>query len=167
MGIGLVGARPVASDQKKGADKGVDGRLFFHDDVASGATKQIIFSVKSGHLKADDVRALGHVIDRENAQIGVLITLEKPSNLMRADAAGAGIYSSPWGTKHPRLQILTVEDLLDGKAAVNMPPSGDIRTFRKAPKAKNRERADYSTLPFGEPTTVTQQPLIDFDMAPE
>lgn len=44
--LGLVGARPV--EQKKGADKGIDGRLYFHDDVASAKTKQIIFSVKAG-----------------------------------------------------------------------------------------------------------------------
>lgn len=38
--LGLVGAR--TSEQKKGADQGVDGRLYFHDERA-GATKQIIF----------------------------------------------------------------------------------------------------------------------------
>lgn len=48
--LGLVGARVAAGEQKRGADKGIDGRLYFHDDRASGQTKQIIFSVKSGHV---------------------------------------------------------------------------------------------------------------------
>jgi hypothetical protein len=49
--LGFVGAR--ISHVKKGADKGIDGRLYFHDDP-KGPTKQIIFSVKGGdtvHVK--------------------------------------------------------------------------------------------------------------------
>jgi DNA modification methylase len=133
--LGLVGARPAPVDQKKGADKGIDGRLYFHDDTESGKTKQVIFSVKSGGLKADDIRALGHVIEREKAQIGVLISMEDPTKKMRTDAASVGFYKSPWGTAHPRLQILTVEELLAGDR-IDMPPSHDLRTFKKAPKAK-------------------------------
>jgi DNA modification methylase len=111
--LGKVGARHAAGKAaKKGADKGIDGRLFFHDDP-SGPTRQIVLSVKGGKLKADDVRALGHVRERESADIGVLLTLHAPSPGMRADAASGGFYDSPWG-KHPRLQILTVEELLQG-----------------------------------------------------
>ena len=56
------------------------------------------------------------------------------------EAAGAGFYESPWGTRHPRLQILTMADLLDvaifsGKG-IDMPSSRDLRTFKKAPKAR-------------------------------
>ncbi len=133
--LGLVGARPLQSEQKKGADKGIDGRQFFHDDAETAKSKQVIYSVKSGHLKADDVRAISHVLERENAEIGVLISMEEPTQKMRTDAASVGFYKSPWGTTHPRLQILTIAELLDGKR-VDMPPSLDLRTFKKAPKAK-------------------------------
>jgi hypothetical protein len=134
--LGLVGARPA--EQKKGADKGIDGRLYFHDEP-QGPTKQVIFSVKAGKLKADDVRALGHVVTRENAQIGVLITMEQPTKQMRADAASTGFYDSPVG-KHPRLQILTIAELLDGKTidAPSRAQRVDV-TFRRAPKAERRE----------------------------
>ena len=44
--LGLAAARPT--EQKKGADRGIDGRLYFHDEGRNGKTKQIIFSVKSG-----------------------------------------------------------------------------------------------------------------------
>jgi len=60
--LGLVGARPV--EQKKGADKGIDGRLYFHDESEGGKTKQIIFSVKAGHTGSGDVRDLRGVIER-------------------------------------------------------------------------------------------------------
>ena len=145
--LGLVGARPV--EQKKGADKGIDGRLFFHDDMDSGATKQVILSVKAGSVSVSHLRDLRGVIDREKAQLGVLIAMKDPSGPMRAEAAGAGFYESPWGTKHPRLQILTVADLLDGKK-IDMPPSRDIRTFKKAPKVKKTPKDKYNHLPLEE-----------------
>ena len=79
---------------------------------------------------------------------------------MRVEAASAGFYASPWGTNHPRLQIRTVAEMLAGQG-IDMPPSRDLRTFKKAPKAKGKgkaERPDYSVLPFmsrqDDPTSV-------------
>lgn len=133
--LGLVGARPT--EQKKGSDKGIDGRLYFHDEPG-GKTKQIIFSVKAGHnLGVAYVHELRGVIEREGAQIGVLITMYDPTKPMRTDVASAGFYISPWG-KHPRLQILTVGELLAGKK-IDMPPAQGVNvTFEKAPKAKKQ-----------------------------
>lgn len=133
----LVNARPV--EQKKGADKGIDGRLFFHDEAESGKTKQIVFSVKAGVLHANYVRDLRGVVEREKAAIGVLIAMNDPTKPMRAEAASAGFYESPWGSKHPRMQILTVGELLAGKV-VDAPPSRDLRTFKKALKAKPKPK---------------------------
>ena len=47
----MVGARPM--EQKKGADRGIDGRIYFTDPTNGGKTRQIIISVKGGNLKAD------------------------------------------------------------------------------------------------------------------
>jgi len=141
--LGLVGARPV--EQKRGADKGVDGRLFFHDDAEAQETKQIVLSVKSGKGQVGHVRDLRGVVEREKAAMGVLISMQDPTGPMRAEAASAGFYQSPWGTKHPRLQVLTVQELLAGKR-IDMPPSRDLRTFKKAPKAKRRPRGGMSNL---------------------
>ncbi len=139
--LGLVGARPT--EQKKGADKGIDGRLYFHDEAERGKTKQVIFSVKAGKTGAAHIRDLRGVIERENASIGALLTMQAPTGPMKKEAASAGFFESTWGagetTKHPRLQILTIEDLLDGRG-VDMPPTRDIRTFKKAPKAKKNPR---------------------------
>jgi hypothetical protein len=81
------------------------------------------------------------VVEREGAQIGVLITLQEATQPMRSEAAGAGFYASPWGN-HPRLQILTVAELLEGKG-IDCPPQEQVNvTFKKAPKAKSAGDAD-------------------------
>jgi hypothetical protein len=136
--LSLVLARPT--EQKKGADKGIDGRLYFHDEGPNGETKQILFSVKAGHVTPVHVRELRGVVERERAAIGVLISMEEPTQHMRAEAASAGFYSSPWNGKgYPRLQLLTIADLLSGKR-VEYPPCRDNRTFKKAPKVARRGR---------------------------
>ena len=139
--LGLVGARPI--EQKKGADKGIDGRLYFHEKDG-GETKQVIFSVKAGGTNASHVRDLHGVIDRDNAAIGVLITMEEPTKPMRAEAASGGSYTSPWGV-HPKLQILTVKELLEGKK-INMPPVHQVNvTYKRAPK-QQKKKGDQPTL---------------------
>lgn len=135
--LGLVDARPV--EQKKGADKGIDGRLPFHDDMEGGETKEIIFSVKAGGVTSSHLRDLHGVLGREGAAIGVLLSMEPPTKPMRTEAASAGFYSSPWGTKHPRLQMLTIEELLDGRV-IDRPASRDDRAFRKAAALKVAEK---------------------------
>lgn len=111
--LGLVGARPV--EGKKGADQGVDGRLFFHDDP-SQPTKEIVISVKAGALKAEFVRDLRGVKEREGAQIAALLSMRPFTDKMRQEAASAGFYTLPGSsTRFPTMQLLTVEDLLAGK----------------------------------------------------
>ena len=131
--LGLVGARPV--EQKKGADKGIDGRLYFHDESGAAKTKQIVLQVKAGHATPEHVRSLRGVVDRENAEIGVLISMQESTAAMRAEAASAGTYKSPWRQKsYPKLQIITVAELLEGKR-IEYPPSKQVNvTFKKAPK---------------------------------
>lgn len=134
--LGLVGAR-VATSAKKGGDLGIDGRLYFHDDAGANATtKQVVFSVKAGHLVPTYVRDLRGVIEREEAQIGVLLSFEKPSAGMRAEAASGGFYRSPWGTDHPRLQLLTVGELLDGNNVDYPHLTGGNVTHRRAPRSR-------------------------------
>ncbi len=146
----LIGAKAFGSEAgkkegKKGADKGVDGMMVFADDN-SGKAKKVIVSVKGGqNVSVSQIRDLGHVIDRENAAIGVYVTLEKPTKPMIEEAAGKGFYHSPgWNKDYPRLQILTVEDILNG-AQVNLPPN--IDTFKQAQKVV-AESDDQGKLGF-------------------
>jgi hypothetical protein len=135
--LGLVGARPM--EGKKGADKGIDGRLYFHEGVATD-TKQVILSVKAGrNVGVAMVRDLGHVVQRENAQIGVLITMSEPTQPMRTEAASAGFYHSSYFSRdYPRLQIRTVAELLEGKGIDYPAIAGGNVTFKRAQRVKEK-----------------------------
>jgi hypothetical protein len=76
--LSLVGARPT--EEKKGADKGIDGRKYFFEVPNTQRTRQIIFSVKGGATGVSHVRDLRGVVEREKAAIGVLITLHPPTS---------------------------------------------------------------------------------------
>lgn len=137
--LSLVKARPLGGpgsgrEGKKGKDQGIDGVITFIDDT-TGKAKRAIVQVKSGRVKAGDVRDLRGVVEREGAALGIFITLEPPSREMEAEAA-AGFYHSPgWHRDYPRLQLLTIADLLDGRA-VQMPPTAT--TFKKADRVAER-----------------------------
>ena len=145
----LIGARALGAEKgqkegKKGSDKGIDGIMVFTDDN-SGKAKRVIVSVKSGHVNVSHIRDLGHVIERENAAIGVFLTLEPPTKPMLAEAAEKGFYHSPgWNKGYPRLQILTVEDLLNGKT-VDLPPN--LQTYKQAGKVSG-QNTDQGALGF-------------------
>jgi DNA modification methylase len=142
--LGLVNARPT--EIKKGMDKGVDGRLYFHDEREKGKTNQIILSVKGGKLKPEYVRELPTIVDREKAVIGVLISIETPTKHMIKEALNAGYYENPWWGRYPKIQLLTVEDLLKGKT-IEYPHVGKSdRTFKAAPKAVKKKRAEQQDL---------------------
>ncbi len=128
--LGLVGARPTPAEEKKGADKGIDGRLFFHDEPQGGKVKQAIFSVKPGKPDVAELRDLRGVIDREKAAIGVLVTLQDPTGPMKAEAASAGCYASPWGTKRPGRRVGHPYPSLSGESSTGTnqrPPGGPRR----------------------------------------
>jgi hypothetical protein len=99
-------------------------------------------------VTASYLRDLHGVLEREKAEIGVLLCMEEPTAPMRKECASAGFYTSPWG-KHARLQILTVEDLLTGKG-IDRPPAQTSVTYKRAPKAQLQVR-ETSPMPFGEP----------------
>lgn len=135
--LSLVRARPLGGQEgsktgKKGSDKGIDGVITFIDD-AGGKPKQVLVQVKSGHVKSGDIRDLKGTVEREKAALGVFVTLEAASKDMQTEAVQAGFYKSPgWDKDYPRLQIMTIEDLLHG-AEVKMPPA--YGTFKQAPRA--------------------------------
>ena len=132
--LDLVGARPA--EQKKGADKGIDGKIIFQGD-APGKFEQVIISVKAGHVTANHVRDLRGVVEREKAAIGVLISMEDPTKPMQTEAVTAGFFESKtWGKKYPKVQLLTIAELLAGKK-IEMPPIKQVgATFKKAEKFK-------------------------------
>ncbi len=139
--VSLIQAKPLGGQAgsktgKKGADQGIDGVKNFLDD-ASGKPKRVLVQVKGGHVTSATVRDLHGTVDREKAAIGVLITLEPATKPMETEAHAADFYESPgWGKSYPRIQILTIEQLLHG-AQVQMPPAHG--TFKQAQRVKTDE----------------------------
>ena len=133
--LGLVDARP-AQDKKKGADSGVDGYINFFDDT-SGKAKRIIVQVKSGHVNRGQIATLKGDMEREKAEIGLFVTLERPTGPMQQDAIAAGFYVPEHFPDHqfPRVQILTIEELLSGAEPL-YPRFAPQATFRRAPRRR-------------------------------
>ena len=140
--VSLVDAQP-SQGKKKGADTGIDGLKFFRD-AGEREVRKIVVSVKGGgNLKADDVRALNHVREREKAEIALFISLSEPTAGMLKDAAAAGIYSSPAGKKFARVQMLTIEGLLSGKQRAEHPDYQPALNFKKAAREADAEQPDF------------------------
>ena len=136
--LGLVDARPAAGG-KKGADSGVDGYINFFDDNSNKA-KRIIVQVKSGHVNRGMIATLKGDMERENAALGIFITLEEPTNPMNQEAIAAGFYEpdSLPGNQYPKVQILTIEQLLNGDQP-EYPRFATAATFKRAPRQKRQQ----------------------------
>jgi site-specific DNA-methyltransferase (adenine-specific) len=119
--LDLVGAQPVGGTQKKGADRGIDGVISFSTG-SRGEVGRALVSVKSGAVNVGMVRDLKGVLEREKAEIGLFITLEEPTAPMRQEAATAGLYHSELsGRDYPRIQLLTIRELLEGLRRPELP----------------------------------------------
>jgi site-specific DNA-methyltransferase (adenine-specific) len=139
--LSLIRARPLGGQEgsregKKGSDKGIDGVIAFIDDT-TGKAKRVLVQVKSGHVNSSHIRDLVGTLKRESAAIGVFITLEPPSKDMTTEAVSAGFYHSPgWNKDYPRIQILTIDELLHN-AEVKMPPQ--FGTFKQAQRVQQSD----------------------------
>ena len=133
--LGLVDARP-AQDRRKGADSGIDGYINFFDDN-TGKAKRIVVQVKSGHVTRNQVATLKGDMEREKAEIGLFITLQKPTGPMQSEATSAGFYTPEHfpDSHYPRVQILTIEELLTGMRA-DYPRLAPETTFQRAPRRR-------------------------------
>ena len=66
--------------------------------------------------------------------------MQKPTAPMQTEAVTAGFYESEtWGRHYPKIQLLTVADLLSGKT-IDMPPIRQVSaTFKKAAKVEKAQ----------------------------
>jgi site-specific DNA-methyltransferase (adenine-specific) len=140
--LSLVGAKPLGGEQdsktgKKGKDRGIDGVINFVE--AKGKPKRVMVQVKSGHVNSGLIRDLRGTVEREDAAIGVFITLEPATKDMEKEAIAAGYYTSElWQKDYQRIQILTIAQLLAG-ADVQMPAAHG--TFKQAQRVRKSEGA--------------------------
>jgi site-specific DNA-methyltransferase (adenine-specific) len=127
--VSLVNAVPFGG-QKKGADGGIDGHIYFKPDGKT--TEKAIVSVKAGeNINVSMMRDLCHVVEREKAKIGIFVTLAESTAPMKTEAVKAGFYETGYG-KFPKIQILTIADLFAGKKP--QIPLVDTSYFKKAAK---------------------------------
>ena len=143
--LSIIGAKPVGAKTgsrrgKKGADRGIDGiiNFFEEDNKGKSIAATVVVQVKSGKVTSRDIRDLKGAVERENAAIGVFITLEKPTQAMLKEALVASYYESPGrqGKRYRKIQILTIGDLLDGEG-VDIP--GQYSQFKRAKRHKSGE----------------------------
>ena len=132
--LNLIDAQPVGGVQKKGADRGIDGRITFTNEDKK--LESILVSVKSGHVNSSMVRDLKGTLDRENAAMGIFVTLEEPTREMRLEATTAGIYRV-WDTDYPKIQIVSIRELLEEGRKPSLPPLV-LATYQRAERARER-----------------------------
>jgi len=132
--LGMVDAAP-AQDKKKGADRGVDGVLYFQEKD-DGPYHKVIVQVKSGHVGAKEVRELEGTRQQEKAEIAALLTLKPPTRPMR-EAVPADYYVSALfpELRFPRLQILTIAELFGGRQ-LEYPRWVPPKTFKQAARRR-------------------------------
>lgn len=110
---------------KKGADKGIDGTAYFM--ISKNDTAKAVFQVKSGKVNRATVATLRGDLERENAALAYLITLETPSKPMQAEAAAAGLYEHSFLSRtYPRIQIVTIEEMIMQNKRLDLPLSVEV-----------------------------------------
>lgn len=111
-----VGGFPM---QRKSADRGIDGRIYFE---TRDGLREMMLQVKGGKtVRPTDIRDLRGVLEREtNAALAGFLSIAPPSKAMLSEAAEAGTYEYA-GVQYPRIQFLTTEDVLVGKREFHMP----------------------------------------------
>jgi site-specific DNA-methyltransferase (adenine-specific) len=132
-----AGGRPAGGERRKGADRGIDGVIPFIDGPAG--PKRGVIQVKAGRPRPTEVRDLAGVVTREaDTEFGVFVCLDEPSKAMIEEALAQGTWVSEYdGQSYPRIQILSAQDLIDGKP-VRMPQASRTAPFAKA----QRERSE-------------------------
>ena len=129
---------------KRGADRGIDGVIHFIDGPRRSAHKAVV-QVKSGKVSSPLIRDLKGTVEREKAALGLFITLEDPTRDMRTEAVSAGFYHSDvWQRDYPKIQIRTIEDLLGGN------------TFDLPPHPSMYQAAQRVRRPEGKQSTLDQ-----------
>lgn len=147
--MSLVKAVPYGG-KKKSADSGIDGLIYFKTDAR--ATEKAIVSVKGGdNVTVAMVRDLAHVVQREKAKMGIFITLAEPTRPMLVEAVKEQFYEVSYlggdkTVKFPKIQILTIEQLLPGiqpqVPLISVEESGLKKSKREAQQVEQEE------LPF-------------------
>jgi site-specific DNA-methyltransferase (adenine-specific) len=155
----LLGAQSYQRDEKKGADQGIDGRVAYKNGPYGDG--QIIISVKGGeNVGVQMVRDLRGVIEREEAEMGILITLAEPTSPMMTEAVRAGYVPRSAHGRIPRLQVVTIEDILGGKLP-QLPPIPRPERYMPTRRNTSRDQLELLFTHEGEEPTAIKGDFVD------
>ncbi|MDI9350135.1 MAG: DNA methyltransferase [Candidatus Symbiobacter sp.] len=125
---------------KKGADGGVDGISYFLRDKIDNQEiyGKIIYQVKSGAVGRATIASLKGDMEREKADMAVLITLAEPTPAMITEAQLAGNYTLPLGEKKfDRVQIVTIQQILGGAMSSLARAARTVKSAAPVPAAQS------------------------------
>lgn len=144
--ITLVGANPPSGVTKKGADRGIDGIILFREkvDYKNPKLRKILVQVKGGGVNRGDVAKLKGDLQREDAPMGILITLKDPTAEMRREAALSGEYQYTEATAFPTIQLLSIREWFEGKELKL--PADTVNPFKKAEAKKGKDSGQLELL---------------------
>ena len=127
------------SNEKKSGDSGYDGFLSFHISQDGKRKGTAIIEVKSGNIGIAQFRSFVETMKKEKADMGIFVCFESHvTDGMRKYARDEGYLAS---FKVDKVQIVTVEDLLEGKS-VRLPGYGEIASFKNSTKRLDKENND-------------------------
>ncbi len=131
--VSLIDGQP---NQKQVGDKGIDGVVRF--PISQTETGRVIVSVKGGRqVNPAMVQELVGAVHQHKGDMGIFICMTPPTKGMVEVANHSGSYEHPLtGARYPRVQIITIAELLDGKRP-KMPTA--ILPYVKA-KARNPDQ---------------------------
>ena len=136
--VSLLEAQPQ-SEQRRGADRGIDGMLYFIDGQRRTPQRAVI-QVKGGRVSSPQVRDLVGVVEREQAALGLFISLDAPTRDMRQEAAAAGFYhSNLWQRDFPKIQLRTVSEMLSGQGFDLPPRPADYQPAQRVRRRRGRQ----------------------------
>lgn len=119
-------------NSKKGGDKGIDGTAYFLTGTSENA--KMVFQVKSGTVGRGDIAKLNNDRAREGAEIGILLTLQPPTQGMREEASAADQYTHVlMDQSYPRIQIVTIAQIVEQNNRLALPLS--LEVLKKAQQA--------------------------------
>jgi site-specific DNA-methyltransferase (adenine-specific) len=115
----------AAINEKKGADRGIDGIGYFL--VEKDQTAKIAFQVKTGKVGREDIAQFNHDRTVAGAELGVFITLSKPTKPMKSEALECGTYTHPLTERdYPRVLVVGVDDIIERGARLDVPMSREV-----------------------------------------
>ena len=134
----------LLKEVKKGADRGIDGELFFPNGPGRSYGRMLI-SVKAGrNVTSAMIREFRGVLERENAEMGMFVCLHPPTREMIREAISAGFTRSVHG-QMPKLQIMAIQDWFDGRRP-QLPPIETLpyAAFTKPARSQRGRKPDPS-----------------------